>query len=390
MKTAIEGKLEFLSLGDILQLLSGIDAIGLLRLKSKYSHDVGIIYFIDGNPVNAISGDLSGIEAFYTLFGWTEGSFTFSEEVIKEKRVINKSGMGLVMEGLRLVDDGITEKLGPVSYAKQAAAEFKAPIVKGPVIDYSYVVEEEDWIDGDKIVIEDAHGRWMWVVLDGIIEIVKNSSKGPVTILRLGNGAIIGSLASFLFEGSIRSASAVALKNVQLGVLDAQRLANEYTTMSAEFKNLLYSIDNRLKLITKETVKFSFDFRKFGRFIRQQKMILKQGKSDNRLFKILQGKAYIVRKTNNRFVLLGTLAEGDYFGAFPFIDMDHEPFQASVYASKDLKFKRADTNHLEDEYQRLSSTLQNLIEHTGTCISVTSSMACDSRDKLPLYTKGSK
>jgi len=387
MKPVIEGKLEFLSLGDILQLLSGIDAIGLLRLKSKYSHNVGIIYFINGNPVNAINGDLSGIEAFYSLFGWTEGAFAFAEEVIKEKRVINMSGMGLIMEGLRLVDDGITEKLGPVSYAKQAAKEAKAPIVKGPLIDYSYVVEEEDWIDGDQIVIEDAHGRWMWVVLDGIIEIIKNSSKGQVTLLRLGNGAIIGSLASFLFEGSIRSASAVALSNVQLGVLDAQRLANEYTTMSAEFKRLLYSIDNRLKLITKETVKYSFDYKKFGRFIRQQKIILKQGKSDNRLFIITQGKAYIVRKTDKRFVLLGTLTKGDFFGAIPFIGMDHEPFQASIFGSKDLKFKKADTNHLEDEYQRLSPTLQNLIEHTGTCISVTSSLACGSRDRLPMYKK---
>ncbi|MDM8543930.1 cyclic nucleotide-binding domain-containing protein [Desulfococcaceae bacterium HSG9] len=387
VKPVLEGKLEFLGLGDILQLLSGIDAIGLLRLKSKYSHNIGIIYFINGNPANAINGDLSGIEAFYSLFGWTEGAFSFSEEVIKEKKVINMSGMGLIMEGLRLVDDGITEKLGPVSYAKQADAEAKAPIVKGPVVDYSYVVEEEDWIDDDKIVIEDAHGRWMWVVLDGIIEIVKNSSKGPVTLLRLGSGSIIGSLASFLFEGSIRSASAVAVQNVQLGVLDAQRLATEYATMSAEFKRLLYSIDNRLKQITKETVKYSFDYNKFGRFIRQQKIILKQGKSDNRLFTIIQGKAYIVRKTDKHFVLLGILTKGDFFGAIPFISMDHEPFQASVFGSKDLKFKRADTNHLEDEYQRLSPTLHNLIEHTGTCISVTSSLACGVRDKLPMHKK---
>ena len=387
MKPVIEGKLEFLSLGDILQLLSGIDAIGLLRIKSKYSHNVGIIYFINGNPVNAVNGDLDGIDAFYSLFGWTEGSFAFSEEVIKEKKVINMSGMGLIMEGLRLVDDGITEKLGPISYAKQADAKAKAPIVKGPVVDYSYVVEEEDWIDGDQIVIEDAHGRWMWVVLDGIIEIVKNSSKGPVTLLRLGGGSIIGSLASFLFEGSIRSASAIAVHNVQLGVLDAQRLATEYATMSAEFQRLLYSIDNRLKQITKETVKYSFDYKKFGRFIRQQKILLKQGKSDNRLFTILQGKVYIVRKIDNRFVLLGLLAKGDFFGAIPFIEMDHEPFQASAFGSKDLKFKLADTNHLEDEYQRLSPTLQNLIEHTGSCISVTSSLACGARDKLPMHKK---
>ncbi len=388
MKPVLEGKLEFLSLADILQLLDGIDSIGILRLKSKYSHNVGVIYFIEGNPVNAINGDLTGIEAFYSLFGWTEGSFSFSEELVKEKKVINKSGMGLIMEGLRLVDDGITEKLGPVSYDKNIETKSKAPIVKGPMIDYSYIVEEEDWFRDDKIVIEDAHGRWMWVVLDGIVEIVKNSSKGPVTLLRLGSGSMIGSLASFLYEGSIRSATAVAVDRVQLGILDAQRLANEYATMSAEFKRLLYSIDNRLKLITKETVKFNFDFNKFGRFIRQQQIILKQGKSDNRLFKIMRGKAYIVRKTDKQFVLLGTLAKGDFFGAIPFIDMDHEPFQASVFASKDLKFKKADVTHLQDEYERLSPTLQNLIEHTGTCISVTSSLACDSRDKLPMHKGG--
>jgi len=74
------GSLLFLSLADVFQLLGGNNCTGRLSLRSKYSADTGVVYFVGGNPVNAFCGNVNGLEAVYALFGWTDGKYDFSEE----------------------------------------------------------------------------------------------------------------------------------------------------------------------------------------------------------------------------------------------------------------------------------------------------------------------
>jgi CRP-like cAMP-binding protein len=378
----LEGNLKFLSLADVVQLLGTIDAIGILCLRSKYNQNTGLIYFINGDPINAENGELTGLDAFYSLFGWIEGEFQFSEEVVKSERMINKSGMGIIMEALRLLDDGIVEKQGPVSLADRLDSEKgKLQLVKGPVIDYTYVVAEETFVDGDKIVMEKAHGRWMWVVLEGYVDIIKESDHGDIKLLRICSGAFIGSLSSFLFQGSIRNATAIAVGKVVLGVLDSQRLDHEYALISSRFRDLLVSIDNRLKLVTNGAVKIDKVTHKIERFISHQKPIIKQGNRFDKLYLLTEGKAFVVRYTENRHHLLAVLSPGDYFGSIPFVKLDHEPYSASIYKTKDLKIQEVDPMEMMQEYKRLSPTVKNIIEHTGTCISVTSSLSCKYQKK---------
>jgi hypothetical protein len=40
-----------------------------------------------------------------------------------------------------------------------------------------------------------------------------------------------------------------------------------------------------------------------------------------------------------------------------------------------------DTDSLQQEYQQLSTTFKNIIEHLATCISVTTMLACDYKKK---------
>ena len=74
------GSLLFLSLADVFQLLGGNNCTGKLTLRSPYSADMGFVYFVGGNPVNAYYGQIKGSDAIYALFGWTDGKYDFRSE----------------------------------------------------------------------------------------------------------------------------------------------------------------------------------------------------------------------------------------------------------------------------------------------------------------------
>ncbi len=383
---AISGSLEFLNLGEILQILGTSNSTGILRLMSKYTQNTGIVYIDGGNPADASNGALSGIEALFSLFGWVEGSFEFNQESIKKKNIINKNRMEIILDGTRLVDDGKVEKVGPVSYKKDVSEgknkEKTVPIIKGPFVDYTYVVDEEEFFDGDDIVIEGNYGSWMWVILEGVIEIAKDTPKGLVNLLRISEGAFIGSVASFYSEGNVRSATAKAIGHVQLGMLDSQRLSAEYAAMTTELRGIIKSLDKRMKLVTDCAVSKYLNKDKQDTAIKNKKVVIEQGKSEERLFMINNGNVTILRNTKNSVIPLMSLEKGDFFGKIPFLNMGHEPHSASVLASKDLKITAVDSTALQKEYNQLTSAFKSIIENLATYISVTTSITIEHHDKL--------
>ncbi|MBW2514350.1 MAG: DUF4388 domain-containing protein, partial [Deltaproteobacteria bacterium] len=111
----LKGNIKFLNLGDLMQLLGGNGSSGILRILSTYAPEPGIIYFDNGNPINASCGMLSGLDALYSLFGWTDGEFEFTTTAVTSERVITKGRMGIILDGLKMLDEGKIERLGPVS-----------------------------------------------------------------------------------------------------------------------------------------------------------------------------------------------------------------------------------------------------------------------------------
>jgi len=377
----LSGNLHFLNLGELLNLLGTNGSSGVLRIKSKYSTQPGFVYIDKGNPINAASGSLSGLDAVFALFGWTEGQFEFSEEKVTCNKTINKSRMEIILDGLRLLDEGKIEKLGQAAGAKiqngSQVTSGKLPLIKGPLVDYSYIVDEEGFYDGDEIVQEGNHGDWIWVILEGTAEIVKNTSSGHLTIMRIGDGAFLGSVAALLAAGRVRSATVKAVGNVQLGMLDSQLLANELANVSADFKGLLISMDTRLRQIIETAVKIKGNHADLNGMIQGKKQLIKQGQNEERLFSIKEGETVIARQTENGYIPLAHLKKGDYFGRVPFLDMGHEPYSAAVFSSADLKLVAVDTDRLKSEHERLSSTLKNIIEHLATSVSVTTLVSCE-------------
>jgi CRP-like cAMP-binding protein len=376
---AFAGNLSFLNMGELLQLLGTSGATGVLRITSKYTSEPGLVYIEKGNPIDADNGSQKQLDAIYSLFGWTDGQFEFVLDSITREKTITKSRMEIILDGLRMLDEGKVEKLGP-STAKAQAKEPQAlsgdvPLIKGPLVDYSYVVDEEVFYSGDEIVREGNHGNWVWVILEGIAEVIKETADGPLQVLRIGDGAFLGSVASLLAGDNVRSATIVAAGNVQLGMLDSQQLTSELASLSVDFRELVNSLDSRLREVTNMAIEIHTDGEKIKDFMQGKKPVIKQGQSEARLFKIKSGEAFIVRDTDHGPVPLACLKEGEFFGHIPFLDMGHEPHSANVYASPDLKIAAADAGALQGEFEKVSSTLKNIFQHLATCISVTTVVA---------------
>jgi CRP-like cAMP-binding protein len=373
----LSGNLDFLSLADIMQLFGGNGDSGVLRLRSPHTADTGVVYFIDGNPADAFAGDKTGIDALYALFGWVEGTFEFRTEKCPEEKKIKQGRMEIILDGLRQLDDGEIERLGAVSEKAATATRDGRPLLKGPFVDYMYVVDEESFQDGHELVTQGKHGDWIWVILEGAVEVIRESPKGPVPIITISDGTFIGSIQSFLNSSVVRNASIKALGKVQVGVLDSRKLSTDFGRLAREFKAFIFSLDNRLKSITDSMVDIKMGEDKLQKSIQDKKPVINQGDEEDRLLKIVQGEACIVRKTKHGQVLLATLQKDDFFGRIPFLDIGNEPNSATVYGSADLKADPVDQAAMQAEFDTLPATIKNMLESTAICIAASSQAVCN-------------
>ncbi len=389
-KAVLSGALSFVSLPDLFQILGGNNCTGVLRVESQYVQNPGLIYFVNGNPVNASSGSLHGIDAIYALFGWTEGKFEFTEQGVDVGHVVKQSRMEIILDALRMVDDGMIKKLGPPSLdgasgledgRTEHRGEDGLQVTKGPFVDYTHIVEEEDYHDGERIVNEGGHGKWIWVILDGTVQINRETPSGPVTVARLGAGCFVGTVTALSFVPYTRSATATASGDIRLGLLDAERLSREYASLSPDFKALVLSLDGRLRKVTDRVVELFMKKDKTKGLTEGKKVIMKKGSSKAGAFTIIDGETCVLGQSKRGYVALLTLGKNEVFGYVPFMDMGHEPRSASVMASKDLKVNKLDMANLQREYNNLSETFKNLIVNTTTCVFMTTRMAYYQHEK---------
>jgi CRP-like cAMP-binding protein len=375
--SVLSGDLNFLGLGDILQLLGSNGSSGILNLQCKYAPDPGVIYMVEGNPINATNGTLSGLDAIYPLFGWADATFEFDQSTVNCETTIKTNRMNIILDSLSMLDEGSIEVLGPVSFDEGPSEKMTLPSIRGPLVDYMYVVDEEEFADGQKITVEGQHGNWIWVIMEGTIDIYKNTDQGDVKLLKLASGSFLGSAASFLISGNVRGASAVADGPVQLGILDSQRLASEFAQLMTPFRGLLIGLDRRLRHATDHAVDIHFKQNNAKELMADKKAIIKQGSDEDRILSLTSGEACVIRKTKYGNVPLAKLAPGDVFGRIPFLDFGHEPGSASVYGTEDMKVKSLDLDDLQKDYEKLSSTFKNMIDNLTTCLAVTTKLACN-------------
>ncbi len=378
---SFSGSLKFVCIADVFQILGGNASTGVLKLKSPYAPHKGIIYFSKGNPVNASYGTLRGLNAIYPLFGWNDGEFDFSEEDVSSiDNLIRKSRMEIVLDALRLLDDGEIKKVGPQTFDQSRLKDKGTgrekeglPAIKGPLNDYVNVVREDFYRDGEEIVKEGTHGKWIWTIYEGHVRVTKETENGSILIARLGEGCMIGTIRALLFGDYERNATVTAEGDVRLCLLDVEPYYREYASLSREFRRLLVSLDGRLRRLNDKAI----DICLHGRSPKQQ---LQQGcKMDNfmpdrDLYTILRGNASIITRRPDGDLPILSLDQNDVFGKIPFMDIGHEPQSAIVLPSNDLKVEKLDVQGLENEYDRLTPTFKNLIFNIGSYITMTTNL----------------
>ena len=384
----LSGNLTFLNLAELLQLLGSNGSNGILRINTKHAPEPGIVYFSNGNPVHALNGSLRGLEGIFSLFGWSEGEFSFSEEPYDGEATINKSRMEIILDGLRMLDDGEIEKIEPVEIEaqpvskKETAKKSSLPLIKGPLVDYLHVVDEEEFFDGEEIIIEGNHGNWIWVILEGMVELSRTTPKGPMKFLHISDGAFIGSISSLLSDESVRNVTAQAIGNVQLGMLDSQGMGSEFSRLTPEFRNVIRSLDNRFNEIMGRAAACYIGKNDPAKLLKDMRPVIVEGKNDDKSFVITGGRAAVIRKTKNGVVPLITgLSKGDFIGHIPFLDMGLEPTSAIVVGDKRLKVSTIDQEALLEEFEQLSLTFKNMLENISTNILATAMVICDLEKK---------
>jgi DNA-binding response OmpR family regulator len=102
-RTRFAGSLEDMGVVDLLQTIEVSRKSGVARINQGKRH--ATVYFRDGKLVDAEIGKLRGEEAIYRALLWTTGDFEVEFKHVDNPDVIPTSTQGLLMEGMRRVDE---------------------------------------------------------------------------------------------------------------------------------------------------------------------------------------------------------------------------------------------------------------------------------------------
>ncbi|MFC1829161.1 cyclic nucleotide-binding domain-containing protein [Thermodesulfobacteriota bacterium] len=104
---------------------------------------------------------------------------------------------------------------------------------------------EENYQDGQIIVEEGSSGDWIYVVESGSVEISKNVDGEKVVLQVLQPGEVFGELG-FITKAK-RTATASAVGETTVGIIDRSYLDQEFNKLSASFRAILVALASRLK-----------------------------------------------------------------------------------------------------------------------------------------------
>jgi CRP-like cAMP-binding protein len=106
----------------------------------------------------------------------------------------------------------------------------------------------ETYEDGQIIFEEGGHGDWIYAIESGAVELSKAVAGGRAVIVVLQSGEVFGEMA---FLARIpRTATARAVGETTVGLIDRAFLDTEYNKLSQHFQVILRILSLRLKRAT--------------------------------------------------------------------------------------------------------------------------------------------
>jgi CheY-like chemotaxis protein len=114
-RTKFAGDLSDIGVVDLVQTIDVNRKSGIVHIVNRDGRR-GAVFFRDGNVIDAEVGHLAGVDAMYRLFSWSEGRFEVEFKPIRRKDVIDMPSAGLLMEGMRRLDEWtrLLESLPPL------------------------------------------------------------------------------------------------------------------------------------------------------------------------------------------------------------------------------------------------------------------------------------
>ncbi len=109
-----------------------------------------------------------------------------------------------------------------------------------------YIVSaEETYHYGQVIYAEGNSGDWVYVIVSGSVEISRtfNGEKSVIEVLK--EGEVFGELG--FLEGIKRTATAAAVGETTVGLIDRESLDFEFNRLSSEFRIIIKAIVERSK-----------------------------------------------------------------------------------------------------------------------------------------------
>lgn len=118
-----------------------------------------------------------------------------------------------------------------------------------------YIASEESYQDGQIIVQEGGSGDWVYVILSGTVQLSRMIGGKKYVIEWLQPGEIFGEVGFF---GDIaRTATAQAIGETIVGLIDRGFLDSECNKLPSDFRNILISMIERYKKMINRVCEFS-------------------------------------------------------------------------------------------------------------------------------------
>jgi CRP/FNR family cyclic AMP-dependent transcriptional regulator len=111
----------------------------------------------------------------------------------------------------------------------------------------------ETYRAGETIFREGTYGKTVYIVSSGRVEVNKVARGKKVIVETLGPGALFG-MMTFIDPSSPRSATAVALEDTVLDIVDKNFLDKEFNQITSDFRQLLVTLVRRLVKTTNDYV----------------------------------------------------------------------------------------------------------------------------------------
>jgi len=117
------GTLHSVSSGIFLQLMEMEEKTCTLRLTEKSSGKQGILFFLEGQLLDARSDGLRGEAAAYEIFSWEEVSLSIQNSCPQKERRIHRDLQAILLDAMRLKDELKRLGRGGTSRKKGSALE---------------------------------------------------------------------------------------------------------------------------------------------------------------------------------------------------------------------------------------------------------------------------